>query len=180
MAGHLWPLLVLELPDEELWRAYQRVFVETYVRNREGNAPTFSDWRGRQIKFHRENFRHAFTRNPRFREGVDHSVALDLRRAQRVLWIKEAINVSAGTIRLYREQFREDGCQKRRKLFYVVEEAYVVIFNEPTDPQAPLQFVSAYPTDGRDYEREIKHKNGALIDERRAKVGDAENKEKGA
>ena len=180
MAGHLWPLLVLELPDEEQWQAYQRVFVETCVRDREGNAPTFSDWRGRQIKIHRENFRHAFTRNPRFREGVNHSAALDLRRAQRVLWIKEAINACAGTIRLYQEQFREDGRPKRRKLFYVVEEAYVVIFNEPANPQAPLQFVSAYPTDSRDYEREIRRKNGALIEERRPKTDKAANEDKGA
>jgi len=84
--------------------------------------------------------------------------------------------VSAGTISLYIEQFQEDGKTKRRKLFYVIEEAYVVVFNEPADTNAPLQFVSAYPTNDRDYKREIRRKNGALIEQRRAKPKPEEEK----
>lgn len=86
-----------------------------------------------------------------------------------MLWIREILNASAGHLQLYKEQFKEDGKQKRRRLFYVVEEAYVVIFDEPENPEHPLQFVSAYPTSDRDYKNEIKKKNGALIDQRRIK-----------
>jgi hypothetical protein len=166
----LWKLLRLKPADGDLWKAYRHVYIETYVRDGNGVEPHFQDWRGRPIKFGIDAFKHAFTRNPNFREGLNHSNELDLRRAERVLWIKEVLAVSAGTISLYREQFQQDGKPKRRKLFYVIEEAYVVVFNEPSDPNAPLQFVSAYPTSDRDYVREIRRKNGALIEQRRAKV----------
>lgn len=169
MAGHLWKLLRLKPPDGNLWQAYLRVFMETYVRDADGNEPQFSDWSGRRIKFGAGSFKHAFTRNPNFRQGLDHENELDLRRAERMLWIKEVLSVSAGTVLLYREQFAENNKPKRRRLFFVIEEAYVVIFNEPTDPTEPLQFVSAYPTNGRDYQQEIRRKNGALIDQKRGK-----------
>ncbi len=94
---------------------------------------------------------------------------MDDRRAQRVLWIKEVLAASAGDIRQYREQFMQDGGTKRRRVFYVVEEAYVVVLDEPPDNDAPLQFVSAYPTAGRDYQKEIKRKGGMLIDSRRGR-----------
>lgn len=63
----------------------------------------------------------------------------------------------------------QKGDQKRRQVFYVVEEAYVVVLNEPSDPNAPLQFVTAYPTSDRGYDREIKRKGGVLIDSRRGR-----------
>lgn len=169
MAGHLWKLLRLKPEDGDLWAAYRRVFIETYVRDAQGNEPQFTDWHGRQVKFGAASFKHAFTRNPRFREGLDHTNELDRRRAERMLWIKEVLGASAGSLQLYREQFQENGDTKRRRLFYVIEEAYVVILNEPADPQAPLQFISAYPTTDRDYKSEIRRKNGALIDQRRGK-----------
>jgi hypothetical protein len=175
MGQHLWKLLRLKPADGDLWKAYRRVYIETYVRDSNGTEPSFQDWRGRPIKFGSAAFEHAFTRNPGFRQGLNHSTELDLRRAERILWIKEVLAVSAGTVRLYQEQFQEDGKPKRRKLFYVIEEAYVVIFNQPTDPNAPLQFVSAYPTNDRYYEREIRRKNGALIEQRKAKKTEGEN-----
>lgn len=170
MGQHLWKLLRLKPADGDLWKAYRRVYVETYVRDRDGVEPLFRDWRGRPVKFGIDAFKHAFTRNPNFREGLHHSTELDLRRAERILWIKEVLEVSSGTISLYLEQFKQDNKPKRRKLFYVVEEAYVVVFNDPPDPNAPLQFVSAYPTSDRDYKLEIRRKNGALIEQRRAQV----------
>lgn len=151
--------------------------METYVRDAQGNEPVFTDWRGRQIKFGASSFKHAFTRNPNFRQGLNHENELDLRRAERVLWIKEVLNVSAGTVLLYWEQFAENNKPKRRRLFYVIEEAYVVIFNEPSDPSEPLQFVSAYPTSDRDYQQEIRRKNGALIDQKRGKPSQSEEAE---
>lgn len=169
MAEHLWKLLRLKPQDGDLWKAYQRVFVETYVRDAEGNEPEFTDWRGRQIKFGKASFKHAFTRNPNFRQGLDHCNELDLGRAERMLWIREVLNASAGNLMLYREQFEDGGKAKRRQVFYVIEEAYVVILNEPVDASKPLQFVSAFPAKSRDYQQEIKRKNGALIDQRRGK-----------
>jgi len=165
--GHLWKLLRLKPADGDLWKAYRQVFIETYVRDAMGNTPLFTDWRGRGVKFHAGNFAHAFTRNPNFREGLNHKPELDERRAQRVLWIKEVLAVSAGTIHLYREQFVQEGDRKRRRVFFVVEEAYVVVFDEPPSSEAPLQFITAYPTADRDYQREIKRKQGMLIDSRR-------------
>jgi hypothetical protein len=170
MAGHLWKLLRLKPQDGNLWHAYRKVFIETYVCDAQGNEPVFTDWRGRSVKFGAASFRHAFTRNPNFRQGLNHEAELDLRRAERMLWIKEVLSVSAGQILLYQEQFKEGNKPKRRKLFFVIEEAYVVIFNEPPDPAQPLQFVSAYPTADRNYQQEIKRKNGVLIDQRRGKL----------
>lgn len=174
MGQHLWKLLRLKPADGDLWKAYRRVDVETYVRDSNGVEPSFYDWRGRPIKFGMGAFKHAFTRNPNYRQGLNHSNELDLRRAERMLWIKEVLAASAGNISLYQEQFQEGGDTKRRKLFYVIEEAYVVIFNEPADKQAPLQFVSAFPTTDRDYKEEIRRKNGALIDQRKAKKTEGE------
>lgn len=170
MGQHLWKLLRLKPADGDLWKAYRCVYIETYVRDRNGVEPLFHDWRGRPIKFGIDAFKHAFTRNPNFREGLNHSTELDPRRAERVLWIKEVLAVSAGSISLYHEQFKQNGKSKRRKLFYVIEEAYVVVLNEPSDPDAPLQFITAYPTSDRDYLREIRRKGGALIEQRRAKT----------
>jgi len=169
MAGHLWKLLRLKPTDGNLWKAYRKVFIEAYVRDAQGNEPIFHDWRGRSIKFGADSFKHAFTRNPDFRQGLNHTNELDIRRAERVLWIREVLNISSGSILLYQEQFKDGGKPKRRKLFYVIEEAYVVIFDDPPDPTKPLQFVSAYPTSDRDYRQEIRRKNGALIDQRRGK-----------
>ncbi len=166
---HLWKLLRLKPADGDLWKAYRKVFIETYVRDSAGIEPVFTDWRGRRVMFHAGNFKHAFTRNPNFREGLEHKEELDERRAQRVLWIKEVLAASAGDIRQYREQFMQAGDTKRRRVFYVVEEAYVVVLDEPPTPDAPLQFVSAYPTAGRDYQKEIKRKGGMLIDSRRGR-----------
>lgn len=169
MAEHLWKLLRLKPEDGDLWKAYRRVFIETYVRDASGNTPPFSDWSGRPVKFGVDGFAHAFTRNPNYRQGLDHVAALDRQRAERMLWIREVLNASAGTLRRYAEQFKEAGRPKRRRVFYVVEESYVVVLNEPPDAEQPLQFVTAYPTANRDYEREIKRKNGALMEERRIK-----------
>jgi hypothetical protein len=174
MGQHLWKLLRLKPVDGDLWKAYRRVYIETYVRDSNGVEPCLHDWRGRPIKFGIGAFKHAFTRNPNYRQGLNHSNELDLRRAERILWIKEVLAASAGNISLYQEQFQEGGDTKRRKLFYVIEEAYVVIFNEPADKQAPLQFVSAFPTTDRDYKEEIRRKNGALIDQRKAKKTEGE------
>jgi hypothetical protein len=171
MSGaHLWKLLRLKPADGDLWKAYRKVFIETYVRDAAGNEPLFMDWRGRRVKFHAGNFAHAFTRNPNFREGLDHKSELDERRAQRVLWIKEVLVVSAGTVHLFREQFIQNGDRKRRRVFFVVEETYVVVLDEPPDSEAPLQFVTAYPSVNRNYEREIKRKGGVLIESRRGKA----------
>lgn len=180
MAGHLWPLLRLTPEDGDLWAAYRRVYLETYVRDREGNTPYFADWRGRQVKFGADSFKHAFTRNPRFREGAGHTNELDRRRAERMLWIGEVLVASAGKLELYRQQFQEDGRSKRRHLFYVVEEAYVVILNEPADRNEALQFLSAYPTSDRDYRNEIRKKNGALLEQRCAKAANSTGGEENA
>ena len=162
-----WKLLRLKPADGNLWSAYRKVFIDTYVRDAVGNKPIFTDWRKRRVLFHESNFKHAFTRNPNFRSGLHHASELDIQRAQRILWIREVLAASAGTIHLYKQQFVEGGDKKRRQVFYVLDEAYVVVLNEPETAGLPLQFISAYPTADRDYQQEIKRKNGVLIDSRR-------------
>lgn len=163
----LWKLLRLKPEDGNLWQAYRKVFIETYVRDAAGNEPTFMDWRERRVMFHRGNFNHAFTRNPNYRSGLDHEPELDIYRAERILWIREVLAASGGTIHLYHQKFEQDGKQKRSQVFYVLDEAYVVVLNEPPTADKPLQFVTAFPTANRDYQREIKRKNGILIDSKR-------------
>lgn len=82
----------------------------------------------------------------RFGSGV-HDIPFSHKRARRVLWIKEALAASAGTIER-RHQIRKDsrGRPKKRRVLIVVEEKYVIVLEE-TEKGKEHIFISAFPAD---------------------------------
>ena len=150
MADTLWPLVDPAGASENEQREYfLRLFVEIYVRDAEGQEPDIRDWQGKRVKFHALNFDHAFSEasNYRLSSGV-HDLPLSMRRAQRVLWIKEAIAGSAGTIEVL-GQHRKDsrGRMRKRRTLIVVEERYAVVLQACEKMGYDFEFVTAFPAD---------------------------------
>ena len=168
---------VFNAGDGELgfYKMYYQMLVhwlQTYVKDAAGHAVLITDWRGRQVKFGHDAFRHAFTETARLREGLDHEIELSEIRAQRVLWIKEVLAGEAGLTRVYREQpdAPRGGRRKRRRVYYVVDERYVVVLDEPEDASQPMHFVTAFVTTDMQYEQQIKRKRGVLLEEKKASL----------
>lgn len=149
MSEHLWPLLRLQADtDEELKEAYRQVYLQTYVRNVDGQKIEISDWQGKRIFFnaHPNFFEHAFTEHNNYRSSYGvHSDKLDKRRARCLLWIKEVLRGEVGTIER-RHQTRKDdrGRLRKRRSLIVVEERYVVVLEERKGGDG-LDFISAFP-----------------------------------
>lgn len=149
MIEHLWPLLRIKgSTDDEVKEKYREIFVSTYIRTKGGDEITITDWNGNRIRFSAFAFDHAFSESSdyRFSYGV-HDVPFSLKRARRILWIKEALSASAGTIERM-GQIRRDsrGRQKKRRVLIVVEEKYVVVLEE-SGKEKELNFISAFPAD---------------------------------
>ncbi len=153
-----------EWQEGEAWQAYRKVYVETYV-----SGTPITDWHGRLVKFGRDAFKHAFTETARYREGMDHDAELSFIRAERMLWIKEVLAGNGGLTRVYRETLQDDrgNRRKRRRVYFVVNEMYVVVLDEPDDAAKPLQFVTAFRTTDPSYEQQIKRKKGIFIEEKK-------------
>lgn len=148
MSEHLWPLVRLEAAtEEELIEAYRKLYTETYVLSG-GKKLEHFDWHGSRVYFSAGIFDHAFSEstNYRFGSGV-HTVPLSTRRARCILWIKEALAASKGTIEVL-QQFRKDSRnrQKKRRVLLVVEEKYVVVLEARPNHQE-FDFISAFPAD---------------------------------
>ena len=151
MTEHLWPLLRLKAAsDNALIKAYRQVFLETYVKTRDGEAIEIHDWLGNKVIFRPKSFDHAFSESTDYRFGSGiHDVLFSKKRARCVLWIKEVLMASKGTIER-RQQYRRDsrGRFKKRRVLVVVEERYVVVLDEQKE-QKTLEFISAFPADER-------------------------------
>lgn len=164
MAEHLWPLLQLETDSvEELKEGYRKVFIETYVRTAEGKPIEIHDWNGVRIHFNPRNFEHAFSESTDYRFGLgEHDIPLSIKRASRLLWIKEVLAASRGTIERW-NQMRKDSRNrmKKRRVLLVVEERYLVVLEE-TAKTGQLEFVSAFPASS-EYLEKIK-KESVLIE----------------
>lgn len=149
MPEHLWPLLRLEASTEdELIDAYRRVYLENYVYSGDGHDIEVFDWLGNRVHFHEKDFDHAFSESSDYRFGSGaHNIPFSKQRARCMLWIKEILSASKGTIER-RQQFRKDsrGRQKKRRVLIVVEEKYVVVLEERQNP-GELKFVTAFPAD---------------------------------
>ena len=149
MTEHLWPLLRLKAAnDKALIESYRLVFLETYVRTRDGEAIEIHDWLGNKVIFRPGSFDHAFSESADYRFGSGiHDVPFSKKRARCVLWIKEVLTASKGTIER-RQQYRRDsrGRFKKRRILVVVEERYVVVLDEQRQ-QKTLEFISAFPAD---------------------------------
>ncbi|GAB6270240.1 MAG: hypothetical protein STSR0003_00790 [Smithella sp.] len=147
MTEHLWPLLRLQAAnDKELIEAYRQVFVETYVRTSDGKAIEVFDWLGNKVIFNPRNFDHAFSESTDYRFGSGiHDVPFSKKRARCVLWIKEVLTASKGSIER-RQAYRRDSRErwKKRRVLIVVEERYVVVLEERKEEKT-LEFISAFP-----------------------------------
>lgn len=174
MEEPLWPLL--ELPEgagDEVRDFVRRLFRENYVRDVDGREPEVRDWHGRRVKFHAPNFDHAFSEatNYRLSAGV-HDEPFSVRRAQRMLWIKEAIGGTAGTIEV-RGQMRRDsrGRERKRRTLIVVEERYVVVLQPCGKDGYEYEFVTAFPAD-RAYVDKIRRESALLEMKKPQSYGD--------
>jgi hypothetical protein len=70
VADHLWPLLRLKANTEtELKQLYRKAYLETYIRDADGNEIEIYDWHGRRVRFHARTFDHAFSASSNYRFG---------------------------------------------------------------------------------------------------------------
>lgn len=148
MSDRLWPFLRLKASnDKELKEKYRKVYLETYVRGVDGNAVELYEWNGKRVYFHGPTFDHAFSKSSDHRRGDDvHDIPFSKNRARRIMWIKEVLQASKGTIER-RAQIRKDtrGRNKKRRSLIVIEERYVVVLEERQDHH--FDFVTAIPGD---------------------------------
>ena len=161
MCKSLWPQLRLKADtEEELIEKYRQVYLDTYVRDEFGNKRTFTDWTGVTYQFGAHAFDHAFTESTNYRTSAGiHDGGFSKRRARRILWIKEVLALTSGTIQRYsqsRQTYR--GRIAKRRTLVVVEERYVVVFNAPQKKSGHHQFVTAFPAD-KNYLTKIKRES---------------------
>lgn len=161
LSESLWPKLRLKADSEaELIDAYRQVYLITYVYDQNGKQRIFTDWSGAKIIFAAGAFDHAFSKAKNYRYGTCvHDGGFDHERARRILWIAEVLLASAGTIQRY-SQIKKDsrGREKKRRTYVVVDECYVVVFDDPTSADKPYRFVTAIPASRSYIETEIKQK----------------------
>ena len=158
MSESLWKQLRLEADsEEELIARYRQIYHDTYVWDENRERRVFADWTGCRYQFSERAFDHAFSESKNYRtsSGI-HDNGWSYSRLRRILWIKEVLNLSAGTIQRY-SQTRKDsrGRQAKRRTLVVVEERYVVVFDAPKKRGEPHQFVTAFSADGS-YMEQIK------------------------
>ena len=163
MTEHIWPLLRLNAAtDEELVAAYRRVYIKTYVKTAHGEDIELYDWQGNRIFFTARAFDHAFSESTDYRFGSGiHDISFSKRRARCILWIKEVIAATKGSIER-RHQSREDsrGRLKKRRVLIVIEERYVVVLEERKRPKE-LEFITAFLAD-ESYLQNIKRESSLM------------------
>lgn len=161
MTDHLWPLLRLKADTEaEVRERYRQVYLETYVRDAEGKEIEIYDWHGHRIHFRARSFDHAFSESSNYRFGVGvHDLPFSKPRARCILWIKEVLGATRGTIEC-RQQLRRDSRNrlKKRRVLLVVEERYAVVLEE-RDKDRVLVFLTAFVAD-KGYIRKIQREGG--------------------
>lgn len=163
MGQHLWPLLRLKAESEkELKEKYREVYIENYIHDKRGVSLTIHDWLGNRTHFSRTSFDHAFSRSEDYRFSYGgHDVPFAPERARRILWIKEALTASRGTIER-RQQTRKDsrGRARKRRILIVSEEAYVVVL-EIKNNSGDLEFITAFSADSS-YLEKIRRESALL------------------
>ena len=95
-------------------------------------------------------FDHAFSESSdyRFKPGF-HDKPLSKKRARRVLWIKEVLSASKGSIdRLHQVKSDNRGRPKKRRALIVIEESYIVVLEE-SRKRGELFFITAFPADAQ-------------------------------
>lgn len=153
----LWPFLLFEgLEGDVLVDQYREKYLNHYVRHEDGSPKVWADWTGASVKFPSHQFGHAFSETSGYRQGLDHE-NFSVDRAKRMLWIEEVLKASAGTIHRYSSTRQSDrGRQLKRRTFFVNEENYLVVLNDPAGAGKPFQFVTAYAVKDLDYIKKLK------------------------
>jgi hypothetical protein len=147
--------------EEELKEKYKQVYIETYIRTASGEEIEIRDWDGARVRFSVRDFEHAFTDNPNFRFGAGvHTFSLSKQRARRVLWIREVLTASAGTIEKRIEYRQTSRGRRRRVVLHVVEESYVVVLGDRAE--GDKQFITAFHA-GKNYREKVLRKT-ALVE----------------
>lgn len=171
MSDHLWPLLRLKAEsDEKLFDAYRKLYIENYIKTEIGEEIEIHDWNGISVNFnpHIEAFRHAFSESSNYQSSKIHDIPFSKNRARRILWIKEVLSVSKGTIEKW-HQIRTDNRARVRVRYALVvkEEKYVVVLQEK-ESIVDLEFITAFPATDR-YLKYI-YQKGSLIEIKKAPV----------
>lgn len=164
----LWPFLIFEgLEGDALVDKYREIYLNHYVRYKDGKPKIWTDWTGAQIKFSSFIFDHAFSDTKNFRQGLNHE-KFSLDRAKRMLWIEEVLKASAGTISRYSSTRQSDrGKTLKRRTFLVNEENYLVVLNNPEKTGKPYEFLTAYAIQDLDYIDYLKQ-TSALLETKKA------------
>jgi len=161
LTNHLWPYLRLKADSEdELKELYRKVYIENYVKDADGKEIELYDWHGTRVHFNANIFDHAFSESSDYRFGDGkHDLPFSKRRARCILWIKEVLSLSAGTIERY-NQTRKDtrGRPRQRRVLLVVEERYIIVL-QVRDKDRELEFITAFPGD-EGYIRKIRKEGG--------------------
>lgn len=150
MSDTLWPQLRLKADtEEERIEAYRKIYNETYVYDERGQKKVLRDWCDNIYSFSERQFEHAFTESENYRVSNGIHTRWSKARLRRILWIKEVLEGSGGTIERYiqgRRTNRSNRISKRRTMV-VLEEKYVVVFDDPRVQGKPYVFVTAFPAD---------------------------------
>jgi hypothetical protein len=161
MAESLWPQLRLKAgTEEELIELYRQVYLLTYVRDESGVKRSFIDWTGAAYQFSEFAFDHAFSRADNYRTSAGvHNAGFCPVRLRRILWIKEVLALSAGTVARYKQERKSDrGTTVKRRTLVVLDERYVVVFNDPSPHKEAYEFVTAFVADNN-YLADLKKKS---------------------
>jgi len=171
MTNHLWPMLRLKAENEQaLKEKYRQVYIQTYVRDVDGNEIKLYEWSGRRVRFNEHAFEHAFSESSDYKlsQGV-HNIPFSKKRARCILWIKEVLVASAGTIER-RVSIRRDSRNrsKKNRVLLVIEEKYVVVLEDKKGSK-DLYFITAYPAT-KDYIENVIKKDSSILETKKAPV----------
>ena len=153
MSKKIWPLLRLRAEtEEELKEKYRQVYIEEYVEKEH------YDWQGNRVLFHRFTFDHAFSSSSNYRFSYgDHDNFFCEKKARYILWIKEVIQATGGTIERRHEIVKDSRNRvKKRRVLCVIEERFVVVLEEKEE--TVLEFVTLFLADKNWYNNQFKKK----------------------
>jgi hypothetical protein len=153
MSTKLWKLLRLTAKtEEELKEKYRKIYLDEYV-NKE-----HYDWLGNRVLFHRLTFDHAFSSSSNYRFSYgNHDNLFCEKRARHILWIKEVLQATAGTIERRHEVVKDSRNRiKKRRVLCVIEEKFVVILDEKE--ANIMEFVTIFLADKNWYTKVFKKK----------------------
>ncbi len=159
-----WKLLRLYAKTEiELKEKYKQVYFDEYV-----NKEIF-DWFGNRVIFPFSQFDHAFSESSNYKESFGiHDIPFSERRARYIMWIKDVLNASIGTVDYsieYRTELRKKkGKPVVTKSFLLIEERYIIVLDTKPN-KSELFFITAYVAD-KDYIKKLRNRSILLVNKK--------------